>query len=49
MCGKSRNYGNLACDDSAPTISGDGCDTNCMIEEGFICYGGSENTADSCF
>ena len=45
-CGKGfRVY--FPCDDGN-TISGDGCSSNCSIEAGWTCSGGSPNTPDRC-
>ena len=35
------------CDDGN-TVSGDGCSSNCTLESGFQCTGGSATTADIC-
>lgn len=51
ICGKGRNYGNLKCDDTVfPTLNqdGDGCNTNCEVEDGYICFQGSNTTPDIC-
>ena len=37
----------LECDDGN-NIPNDGCDTSCNIEPGYICRGGSPNSADTC-
>ena len=29
-------------------MNGDGCDSNCKVESGFVCTGGSAFTPDSC-
>jgi large repetitive protein len=36
------------CDDNN-NADGDGCNTNCEIEEGYYCYGGSSSTPDGCY
>ena len=35
------------CDDGN-IISGDGCSSECMIEENFLCVGGTFESQDSC-
>ena len=40
--------GILECDDGN-NISGDGCSADCVVEENYICKGGSYNTPDICF
>ena len=46
-CGDGKNYGINQCDDGN-LIDGDGCSSSCLIEEGWMCYGGSLTTADIC-
>ncbi len=38
----------LQCDNDNPATNGDGCNTDCEIEDGYVCYGGSWTTADTC-
>ena len=35
------------CDDMN-NVDGDGCTSNCQIEDGWTCIGGNENTRDVC-
>lgn len=35
------------CDDFN-NLDGDGCTSNCIIEEGYYCSGGTSNTSDVC-
>jgi cysteine-rich repeat protein len=37
----------LACDDGN-RINGDGCSSNCRVESGWTCFGGSPNSRDFC-
>ena len=46
ICGDGKRY-ILACDDGN-TINGDGCSSNCEIETGFFCTGGSSTSPDVC-
>ena len=39
--------GRVQCDD-ANVESGDGCDSNCNIESGWTCSGGSSSSRDMC-
>mmetsp|Transcript_43281 Transcript_43281/g.31189 ORF Transcript_43281/g.31189 Transcript_43281/m.31189 type:complete len:100 (+) Transcript_43281:1905-2204(+) len=39
ICGDGKNYGVLVCDDGN-NESGDGCSSQCTVEEGYYCYGG---------
>ena len=47
ICGDGKNMHMLPCDDGN-TNSGDGCDSNCQIEEFFECTGGNEYQPDKC-
>ena len=47
MCGDKKNMGISECDDGN-NISGDGCSSDCQIEENFKCDGGSYNGPDAC-
>ena len=47
MCGDQKNMGILECDDGN-TISGDGCSSECLKEENFLCVGGTYKTPDIC-
>jgi cysteine-rich repeat protein len=48
-CGDSRNYHSYLneCDDGN-TLAGDGCDSSCKFETGYICSGGDATHADVC-
>ena len=48
VCGDGLNVGGNECDDGN-LLSFDGCDTNCVVEVGYSCSGGSNEKADSCF
>jgi hypothetical protein len=37
----------LACDDGN-NVNGDGCSSDCKIEVGYNCIGGSPNSKDAC-
>ena len=47
VCGDSRNMGILECDDGN-LVSGDGCDENCKVENGYDCKGGGIENPDLC-
>ena len=47
ICGDGRNMGILQCDDGN-LLDGDGCDSQCRIENGFSCVGGGEDLSDVC-
>lgn len=38
----------LQCDNDSPATSGDGCNTDCEVEDGYVCYGGTSTTPDTC-
>ena len=38
----------LQCDNDNPATNGDGCTTDCEIEDGYVCYGGTWTNADTC-
>ena len=40
--------GQYECDDGN-TINGDGCDSVCLVEEGWSCSEGSPSKKDKCF
>ena len=46
VCGDNKRY-TLECDDGN-NVNGDGCSSDCKVEVGFNCYGGSPNSKDSC-
>lgn len=46
ICGDGKRF-SLSCDDGN-NINGDGCSSDCQIETGFTCNGGSPNSKDSC-
>lgn len=46
VCGDAKRF-TLPCDDGN-NINGDGCSSDCKIELGYSCYGGSPNSKDSC-
>ena len=48
ICGDGVNLGEHRCDDGN-TVSGDGCSSECQIEQGYICTGGSSTSADKCW
>lgn len=39
--------GVFACDDGN-TVDGDGCNSLCSVEPGYICFGGDKEQADTC-
>ena len=48
-CGKGlRISSSLECDDGNK-VDGDGCSSDCKIEENFECKGGSSTSPDLCF
>ena len=47
MCGDKKNMGIFECDDGNK-LSGDGCSSDCLIEDNFKCEGGTYNTPDTC-
>ena len=47
VCGDGRNFGQVGCDDGN-LINGDGCNSSCIIELGYICAGGTISTPDVC-
>ena len=47
ICGDGRNMGILQCDDGN-LLDGDGCDSQCRIENGYSCDGGGEDLSDVC-
>jgi len=46
MCGDGKRF-TLECDDGNNN-NGDGCSSDCKIERGYSCVGGSPNSRDSC-
>ncbi|KAF4659197.1 hypothetical protein FOZ61_004908, partial [Perkinsus olseni] len=46
-CGDGRRHFEEACDDGN-SLSGDGCDAACRVEEGFVCFGGDNHNGDVC-
>ncbi|KAF4684975.1 hypothetical protein FOZ60_007084 [Perkinsus olseni] len=46
-CGDGRRHFEEACDDGN-SLSGDGCDAACQVEEGFVCFGGDYYNGDVC-
>ena len=46
-CGDGLNFGMVECDDGNK-IDGDGCSSNCEIEDDFRCEGGSPTQSDTC-
>lgn len=46
MCGDAKRF-TLPCDDGN-NVDGDGCSSDCQIEVGYTCVGGSPNSKDSC-
>ncbi|CAG9327428.1 unnamed protein product [Blepharisma stoltei] len=47
ICGDGRNMGQAQCDDGNNN-NGDGCSSNCTVETGWSCSGGSTNSLDIC-
>ena len=47
ICGDGKNLSILECDDNN-LENGDGCSSECKIEDNFICSGGSGSSPDSC-
>ena len=45
VCGDGLRLGSEECDDDN-TISGDGCSSECTVEDGFVCLGGCSHTGD---
>lgn len=51
ICGDinyDHNFGDYACQDSNGN-NGDGCTSDCAVEDGFYCYGGDDYTSDTCY
>jgi cysteine-rich repeat protein len=53
ICGDHKNPSQMDgnandCDDNN-NANGDGCSTDCAIEEGYYCYGGDSSNPDVCF
>lgn len=46
-CGDGKFYGLLPCDDGNLN-NGDGCSSQCLIENGYFCYGGSPSNKETC-
>jgi cysteine-rich repeat protein len=46
-CADGKHVGDEQCDDGN-VISGDGCDAECSIEDGFDCFNGTEKSPDIC-
>jgi cysteine-rich repeat protein len=46
VCGDAKRF-TSACDDGN-NVNGDGCSSDCKVEVGFSCAGGSPNSKDSC-
>lgn len=38
----------LQCDNDFPATNGDGCNTDCEVEDGWVCGGGTSTTPDTC-
>ena len=47
ICGDGLNMGQFQCDDGTNETN-DGCERNCLVEEGFSCSGGNAEQADVC-
>ncbi|OMJ95821.1 hypothetical protein SteCoe_717 [Stentor coeruleus] len=47
-CGNGLRFSTAEQCDDGNNISNDGCDSFCMIENGYTCSGGSENSKDIC-
>ena len=47
ICGDGINLGHFQCDDGN-TESGDGCDSNCNVENGYECYRTDSSQPDIC-
>jgi cysteine-rich repeat protein len=39
VCGGGIDLGTFSCNDGN-TLSGDGCSSTCVVETGYVCYGG---------
>lgn len=39
----------VQCDNDIPGVDGDGCNSDCQVEDGYICYGGTSTTPDKCY
>ena len=46
-CGDGLRHASESCDDGN-TNNGDGCTNGCVVEDGYICSGGSVTSADTC-
>ncbi|CAK9082964.1 unnamed protein product [Durusdinium trenchii] len=46
-CGDGVRVPSEGCDDGN-TKDGDGCSSSCIVETGYVCYGGNSSHADSC-
>ncbi len=47
VCGDGKNLGIYECDDGNKK-SGDGCSSNCKVENYYVCSGGSATSMDTC-
>ena len=47
ICGDGLSMGENKCDDGN-SLDGDGCSSQCQIEDGYICFGGNYNSPDKC-
>ena len=47
ICGDGRNLGMVQCDDGN-TVNGDGCNSNCEVEQGYFCSSESMSEPDIC-
>ena len=47
ICGDGLNLGEFQCDDGNIN-NGDGCSSECTVEEGYVCQGGNTISPDSC-
>ena len=47
MCGDGQDFGNYECDDQN-LKNGDGCTSDCKIERGWQCLGGTPKKRDIC-
>lgn len=47
ICGDGFNFGGVDCDDGNST-NNDGCSSQCTVEKGYLCTGGSPSSPDTC-
>eukprot|EP00742_Colponemidia_sp_Colp-10_P001542 GILJ01001654.1.p1 GENE.GILJ01001654.1~~GILJ01001654.1.p1 ORF type:complete len:2297 (+),score=271.16 GILJ01001654.1:26-6916(+) len=49
VCGDGRYYAGFEACEDGNTLSGDGCASDCSIETGYVCVGGSTTSTQACY